>query len=357
MLYEKHFASIDDVLAELEKDVSSAHVCEFFSLDGITHLWTKDGTLVPSVTSSFSSPFLYRGQVHRHRPCVPGVFRGLSQANHPHQLPPADWARCLVDRIKLDEFVSALEDHPATAYAREIGLRTYPQGLAQHYELATDRMDLTQDHRVAAFFATNTRRDGIWSPATTGDGVLYRIHTVSFSKHFKEHFECIGKQVLPRPEQQKAYALALPLGLDFETLPIEVYTFPQIASCGERINTHFDGGDALFPHDVMADLAQTIKADNAVPRSVLQMLMRSAVPMPRPDNEVERSAALIERHSSFKVSDRALHELSPSQREEASRSTEKMKQTFLDGVSMLAVRRLSASTSLKAECAPIIDSI
>lgn len=345
MIEEKHFASIDAVLTELEKEGNAKYIRSFFQLDGVDYLWTKDGTLVPSVAASFSSPYLYRGQVRRHRPCVPGVFRGLGLADHPHRLPPEDWVRCLVNRTKLEEFVEALENHPATAYAREIGLRTYPYGLAQHYELATDRIDLTQDHRVAAFFATNACENGIWSPATSGDGVLYRLHTVSFSKHFKDRLECLGKQALPRPGEQKAYALTLPLGMDFESLPIEVYTFPQISACGERINAHFNGGAALFPHDVMADIARAIRTDKVVPRSVLRGLMREAVPLAHLDDEVQRSTALIERQSSFTVSDRAPWALSPHQQEEAGTATEKMKETFLDRVGTLAVRRVRPQTA------------
>ncbi len=341
MIEEKHFTSIDDVLAHCEEEVSAIDAGGMFNFDGIEHLWTADGVLVP-VGSSFSSPYLYRGQVERHRPCVPGVFRGLPAVEHPHALSPADWVRCLVDRVKLEEFVVAMQSHPAMAYAQAIGLRTSPYGLAQHYELATDRIDLTQDHLVAAFFATNKRDRGIWSPVASGRGVVYRLHTASFSQHFGERLECLGKHVLPRPGEQKAYTLTMALGRDFEALPIEVYTFDQVVECGERLHARFAGGSSLFPRDVMADVAAAIRADSSVPRSLLESVMRKSGSPHDIVNEIERNVGAISMHSSYDVSDRAPRGLSDRQQGEAAESTARMKSSFLFGTGALAVRRFTA---------------
>lgn len=344
MIEERHFASINDVIVHCEKELSAPELRNLFHLDGITHLWMRDGTLIPSITESFTSPYLYRGQICRHRPCLPGVFRGMPLVDHPHLLPPADWVRCLVDRVKLEEFVGALDGHPASAYAREIGLRTYPYGLAQHYELTTDRMDLTEDHRVAAFFATNTHSNGTWTPVREGVGVLYRLHRRSLSAHFEGWLEWLGKQALPRPSEQRAYTLTLGLGLDFEALPIEVFTFQQIADFGERINTLFLGGAALFPPDVMAELALTIRSDKTLPCSVLESLMGEGFPSDGLAGEAARSAALIATHSRFQVTDREPHSLSVRQHQEATKAVDCMKATFLDGVGAIAVRTAAKTT-------------
>lgn len=74
----------------------------------------------------------------------------------------AERVRLFVDRVRLEEFLLALCDHPALDYAEQIGLRLQPYGLAQHYEMATDQLDLTQDHNVAVFFATNRRIGNEW---------------------------------------------------------------------------------------------------------------------------------------------------------------------------------------------------
>lgn len=111
----------------------------------------KRRSYLPSLASPFWSSFLYRGQVKRHPRCIPSVFRGLQFVDHPQKLTRRERAQCFLERVRLEEFLLALADHPAVAYAREIGLKMNCEALAQHYEMATDRLDLSQDPEVAAF--------------------------------------------------------------------------------------------------------------------------------------------------------------------------------------------------------------
>lgn len=331
----RHFPSIEPLLAELEQEVVAKELCELFpGLDGTDYLWTADKHLIPSITASFSSPYLYRGQVVRHQPCLPGVFRELAQVDHPSKLSLLDRVRCFADRVRLEEFMLALDHHPASDYAREIGLALHPYALAQHYELATDRIDLTQDHRVAAFFATNTLTAICWQPIASGTGVLYRLHRQSFAQHMRGRLECIGKQALPRPGEQKAYTLQLPLGMDFEMLPIEIFTFTHNEACGQRLNDHFSGGTALFPPDVMADVASTIKTEAALPESIVRRLMRGARPFSSPDHTAEVSIEAL----GLNISDRPLIALTAAQIATARAAVKTMRSTFLQNVGALAVR-------------------
>ena len=336
----RHFDSIDDALALFDEALVGGELRNCCHLDDVDHLWTSDGTLIPSITSPFASSYLYRGQVARYSPCLPSVFRGLMPADHPLKLLPRDRARLLIDRVRVEEFALALDAHPASAYANEIGLRVWPYAMAQHYELATDRIDLTQDHWVAAFFATHALEDGRWRPARDGVGVLYRLHTTSFSRHFKEQLEGIGKQVWPRPGEQRAYTLVLPLGLDFEVLPIEIYTFDHDESCSARIADRFGGGASLFPPDVMADVAADIRSAPTLARSVLERVLgvdstldASAGPLP----EVQ---AFLEQHSTVQICDREPIGLSSSQMDAASTAVETMRSNFLNRVGALAVRHI-----------------
>lgn len=335
----QHFESVDEVVALFEEEVVASELRNYFRLDGIEYLWTKGGTLIPSITAPFSSPYLYRGQVARHQPCLPGVFRGLAQTNHPAKLPPADRARCFVDRVRLEEFILALDAHPASSYAREIGLRMHPYALAQHYELATDRIDLTQDHMVAAFFATNSRKDGVWVPEIEGVGVVYRLNHDSFQRHFQGRLECIGKQALPRPGEQKACTLTLPLGLDFESLPIETYAFSQDESCGQRLNDHFNGGSALFPSDVMAELATLIKSETSMPRQIVTSLLGGNEPaLTLLADVLDRHLEFLEQHCAVRISERAPIGMTVAQQAAAMDAVENMRHTFLKGIGALAVR-------------------
>jgi len=337
----QHFDSIEDVLAALQKEVVADELRNHFKLDGIEYLWTSDGTLIPSITSDYSSPYLYRGQTKRYRPCVPSVFRGLSQVDHPLKLSPVERARCLVDRIKLEEFTLALEAHPATHYAQEIGLRMHPFALAQHYELPTDRIDLTQNHAVAAFFATNSCKNGVWLPERDGIGVVYRLHLRSFLQHYPDSLVCIGKQALPRPGEQKAYTFTLPLGFDFELFPMEIYTFEQVESCGQRLSDHFSGGTLLFPPDVMAEVANTIKTAPTLSRQLVNALLRAnRLPSEWLVGDLVANEVLLRENSGVHVSGRSPIAMDASQLERALVSVETMRRNFLKGVGALAMRRV-----------------
>lgn len=335
----QHLNSVEDVLTLFEAEVAARELKKYFRLEGIDYVWTAGGTIVPSPISPFSSPYLYRGQPARYQPCLPSAFRRYGLTDHPRKLSRADRARCFVDRVKLEEFVLALDAHPASAYGREIGLRMHPYALAQHYELPTDRIDLTQDHKVAAFFATNTRKDGVWSPVTTGVGVIYRLHWKAFHGHFRDRLECIGKQVLPRPGEQKAHTLVLALGEDFESLPVERYTFFQQESCGRRLNDHFNGGVALFPPDVMGEIANAIKSDTSLPHRIVTSLMEGDAPFrDLIADERDVGTAFAEHGIHFHVSTRDPIGLTTSQRATAAASVEGIRSTFLDNVGVLAVR-------------------
>lgn len=336
----QHFDSIEDVLVVLQKEVVADDLRNLFKLDGVEYLWTSDGTLVPSISSDFSSPYLYRGQTERHRPCLPSVFRGLSLVDHPLKLSPVERARCLVDRIKLEEFALVLESHPATHYAQEIGLRIHPFALAQHYELPTDRIDLTQDHSVAAFFATNSCRNGAWLPERDGEGVMYRLHMSSFFQHYPDNLVCIGKQALPRPGEQKAYAFTLPLGFDFERFPMDIYTFDQVESCGQRLSDQFKRGTSLFPQDVMAEVASAIKAETALSRQLVSALLSAGkLPQELLAGDLVANEVFLRENSAVHVSDRSPIAMDASQLKRAFASVEEMRRSFLKGISALAVRK------------------
>lgn len=351
----RHFESINEVLDLLEKDVVAGDMRKQFPLHAkYEYLWAADGTLIPSMCSSFVSPFIHRGQVARYRPCLPNVFRGLSQgADHARgweSLPLADRAKLFVERVRLEEFTLALLDHPACRYAKEIGLRLQPFGLAQHYEMATDRLDLTQDHHVAAFFATNARVGDEWMPVDGGVGVVYRIHTSSLFHSDSEHIECVGKQFLPRPEEQKAFTLTLPLGYDFERLPIEILTFQQRESYAKELNDRFAGGASLFPPDVMAEVAAAIRSESSISRHVAASLLSYDKPTQEYlADQTNNLEAFVAHHQNMRVSERDRITLTRSQQENASSAVEHMRSTFLKGIGAIAVRK-AAEAPVEYRC-------
>lgn len=345
---QRHFASIDELLEWAERDVVADQLRKSLPLHAkYEYLWSAEGILMPSPCSPFVSPFLYRGQISRHRPCVASVFRKLSPGAGKGSgwagLTNRDRAALFVDRVHLEEFVLALLDHPASGYAKEIGLRLNPIGLAQHYEMATDRLDLSMDHSVAAFFATNRFSDGAWVPVTEHEarepGVVYRIRTRALDEIRPKRLECLGKQSLPRPDEQKAFALTLPLASDFELFPVEVLTFDQVGSRSRQLNDRFSGTASLFPPDVMADVANSIRSEGSISMSVAEWILSQEDPCRRYLGDgLTDWKAFVESHSDVRVSSRDRISLSASELDQATASVNKLRLTFLDNVGAIAVR-------------------
>ena len=338
----EHFESIDAALDRIRADIPSNPILSDSRID---YEWVTDGSggrLVPSLASPFWSPFLYRGQTQRHSRCIPGVFRGLQFVDHPRKLTRRERAQCFLARVQLEEFLLALGDHPAVAYARDIGLKVSREALAQHYEMSTDRLDLSQDPEVAGFFATNERTaDGHWVPVNEGTGVLYRLDISGRYRSLQSgELEWIGKQALPRPGEQKGWTIRMPLRGNFETLPVDVFTFEQRHESGQRINETFGGGERLFPPDVLAEVAQAIRESNSVARSLVGRVL--ALQGCRGDchrRELDASVGFFAQEFGIAVDDREFLSFSPRQRADAEAQTQRMKETFCDDVGTRAVRR------------------
>lgn len=340
----EHFESVDAVLDRIRADIPWN---PFLSDDDskVAYEWVADGgegRLVPSLASPFWSPFLYRGQWQRWPRCIPAVFRGLQFVDHPQKLLRRERARCFLARVQLEEFLLALADHPAVPYARNIGLKMSREALAQHYEMATDRLDLSQDPEVAAFFATNVRADdGHWVPINEGTGVVYRLDISGHSRSLQSgDLEWIGKQVLPRPGEQKGWTLRMPLGGDFENLTVDIFTFEQRKESGQRINEKFAGGKQLFPPDVLAEVAHAIRESKSVARSLVSRVL--ALQGCRGDfhrRELDASVGFFAEQFGVAVDAREPLSFSLRQRADAEAQTRRMKETFFDDVGVRAVRR------------------
>jgi len=339
----QNFDSVEDMLICLKAEVPDNPLLD--EATNRTYTWVARGELgriLPSFVNSFWSPFLYRGQVQRHSPCLPAVFRGLRFVDHPQKLSRFERAKCFLERVRLEEFLLALTSHPACDYSREIGLAMSPEAIAQHYEMATDRIDLSQDPDVAAFFATNTRgADGSWRPVSEGTGIVYRLKISKFRRKLREpsDLEWIGKQTLPRPGEQRAWTLRVPLGRDFEKLPVDLFTFTHRRHCSQRIHERFRGGKVLFPPDGLSRLAARIRAARSVARTfVSKVLTLQGCPAAIFERELQASVGYLAKHFSVVVRDRTPITFSPSQRAAIEKSVNRMKRIFLNDVGVRAVR-------------------
>lgn len=202
--------------------------------------------------------FLYRGQVQEILPCVPTLGRKTMSLEGR-----------LLALCRSVAFEEALAAHPFIKKAQETGIHVDIAGLAQHYGLATDMLDLTGSFAVACFFATChwDTESGRYLPvgADAPVGVIYRVTSCILEDCQPESFRLVGWQPLPRPEQQRAFAIRMKPGQDFvhDMFTTERAYFKQNAAISHRIWKEFDEGRALFPADPAAQLsmqAQNIRA-------------------------------------------------------------------------------------------------
>lgn len=199
-------------------------------------------------------PLVFRGQNAIYAPCVPTIARTANPADQLLQ-----WCRNVA-------FVDALLAHPYVQHCMSATLggsplRIHCQSIAQHYGLATNLLDTTNNFDVAAFFASCTcGADGQWRPVMESDkpGVIYAFPPILFHLEpngFDRFFD-VGWQPLQRPEQQRASAMQLFKGEDFAAIPgIAAWPFRHDRAIAERLLEQFNGGATLFPTDPASEIA------------------------------------------------------------------------------------------------------
>lgn len=227
-------------------------------LEGLHAVMYEDGRVRLSSGIEFYF-YLFRGQPEEHAPCLPTLSR----------------LRYIEERLlalcRNTAFEDAISDHPLVLLSEQIRFMNSPlhidkQGLAQHYGLATDILDLTNNFDVASFFATcrwdDTSR--CYRPVLFANepGIIYRLTPAIYecSNINSAKLETIGWQPLKRPEQQRACGLRMKPGLDFCSLPsVQMIKFRHCSEVSNRIWQAFDEGRSLFPPDAAAELAEQAK--------------------------------------------------------------------------------------------------
>ena len=252
-----------------------------------------------------------------------------------------DYGNCLsgLDRIQDDHklfaalcrsiyFKQALTTHPVVMQMQDLALdldaRTQPlpvcmnlEGIAQHYGLATEYLDITNNFSVASFFATQR-----WDSKTkkfepmrgqSKLGVIYKFHPAFLMSPPMGCNEMpyipVGWQPFPRPEQQRANAIRLKLGEDFaQTIGVVKYYFQHSRNQSKRIYEEFEGGDKLMPADDLASFADSLETKNCFPQSALDLAFQSYGERKQPQDTVDKRQSLmakagiaLEEHDSFKA--------------------------------------------------------
>ena len=238
---EKLLANILSVRSELYRNILFQNSEKFLPEVG------PDGTIY--LIPGNQSLYLYRGQVQDYPTCLPRIYRDN----------PTD-TDLFAAILKQIEFKIVLKDHPAVEAILNDGVHISFTGLAQHYGLATNYLDLTSDPYVAAFFAVceYCESEQRYLPAAEQDkpGVLMKTPSIIYLNPLNIlKFRPIGLQPFPRPGSQKAYAVSLEKG---ESLPAHKILFWQSTEASQYIYDLFQKGELLFPPDPIKRKAEEI---------------------------------------------------------------------------------------------------
>ena len=224
---EQHFNSPEQLLSAIERYQETrvfGHGDKRFNApeDKFEKLAKEDGgyVLMP-VASDYA--FLFRGQGRFHYPCLPTLLR---TERSPEQL--------FIERMRIVEFELMLKQYPAVQYFEHERYEVDYVGLAQHYGLNTDVLDLTSDVRTALFFAMcdYDRIEDCYRPKHHDKeyiGYLYAYPVIGeimdmqrmMAGNFLMHdLRVIGLQPFTRPGAQRGFSLHIE-----DTKPFKGYLY------------------------------------------------------------------------------------------------------------------------------------
>lgn len=200
-------------------------------------------------------PFLYRGQQFDYEPCLPTLYRGA-----PNEF------EIFVEKLRLTEFLSLIDSHPVVdSVFKKQNFKIDYIGLAQHYGLKTNYIDLTNDIDIALFFAMckyNKEKDTYEPIMTEGKqkAVMYisvPIFNMTIDNNFvfEDKICIIGLQPFSRPGNQKGFAYNFDISKEFKAFK---YTFSYTQKESKEYFEKFDNGNALWSKDILADKAKQL---------------------------------------------------------------------------------------------------
>ena len=198
---------------------------------------------------------LFRGENCYHEKCLPSLFR-------------REWTafEMLERQVQLEDFRQILQVNPEIREMEEGGLEVNYNGLAQHYGIETNVLDLTNSFLVAAFFAT-TAYDSlidVYRPIVNAVsyGVIYFFPTGDFLNFGHEApIWPIGMEALRRPGEQRGFGMEM----DDRHRDLNCYSgahlfrFWHNAQASMRIWEMTHGGYDLFPYDPMTEKVRNMR--------------------------------------------------------------------------------------------------
>ena len=199
------------------------------------------------------SPFTYmRGQNVYKKPCLPLLYRKENGI-------PSEESE-IIAKIRTSEFIRVIQTHPIV---KSLGSTSDFLGIAQHYGMRTNLLDITNNKWVAAFFACTKNENDTYSPVgedyEDGIGVIY----VTNKRNVADDFQTLGYQYFERPSRQYSFTYELAKGVDFdEDENFDRILFRHDIAASTVIFNMAYAQKRFFPNDAPAIIANTIKQNN-----------------------------------------------------------------------------------------------
>ena len=214
---------------------------------------------------------LFRGQNYYYDPSYPSLYR-------------RKWSdREKFERlVQLEDFSVLLSQNPEVQSLIDSGLEVNVMGLAQHYGLETDIMDLTNSFGVAAFFATSyyDRLADRYCPILNyvSRGVIYMDICMGMLPEgcgFPTVLP-IGQESLARPGEQRGFGVKLSESENFNQFFALRYFFWHNPAASMKCFGIFGEGHALFPYDPMAEKVRLMKKYRIYGRDSVEKVYHSS---------------------------------------------------------------------------------
>lgn len=211
---------------------------------------------------------LYRGQGQYYRKCLPTLYRDELTEDE-----------IFVEHVRIAEFRLFLEQFEVTRHFEECGYIVDYVGLAQHYGLKTNVLDVTSDIDISMFFAMCDYDKGTdtYKPKTEDKeyiGYIYAILANETSEDFgvfSNKINVIGLQPFLRPGKQKGYACHVgKKGM----LSGYLYSFSYTKEDSEAIYNHYHHGDDLWCKDDIVDTAKKIAITKTFSSEAVSLAVR-----------------------------------------------------------------------------------
>lgn len=236
----------------------------------------SDNKLVQFLPTGPCFDLYYRGQNQFFQKCAPTLYRKKTKEDR------------MLSRLKANEFQLQVLTHPVVQELMIRGVAINLEALSQHYGFDTNRLDLTNDKWVAAFFATTHFKDSKYQPVGKdfgdGFGVLYasKPDTTPLDSEFSglmTRLDSIGFQFFPRPTSQSAYGFLINEGENLEDFPFfEKHLFRHDKQASDWVYEISYRQRKYFPKDSLTQLADLISKDKVVSYEAVRRCQQNEYP-------------------------------------------------------------------------------